>query len=1222
MKNNKLILFAVLFLSFISSGYAFNFTGIVGNWNASCSNCNLFSTGTSIPLTTTIKVSTIDGKIGKGWLTTAGGTDQVNYTYANYTGARSVFMWINTTQTSGGELWVDYKSNWGKELRIDANGTIIFDMFSGSSGSSGSFYMCGGAGKFNSNKLINDGKWHYIGFTYDGTTCRLYVDGNLTNSASAGATSTRSGSGIGGLIRVNYDFQAMRIDELTDFTRNLTTSEIAYLYNYGKGLVYPFVAETYPVISLVTNGTINTNNVTITWTTDINSNTSVNYGTTTALGTKANTNDAVTSHSQLLTSLTAGTLYYYNVTSCASGYCNTSGVYNFTTLPYTNFSVTAINSVSGSSIGTFNLTINGTTYSTTGGQINTTIPENAGLFDVDVWSYGYYHRMYSNYNVSSSLQANITPFLVINLSQYPLNATQFNYSQVKFNVSVYYNGTPTTTLCNLTIDSILEYTQTFTGNGSLFANYTGNLADGEHTYYWECNNEYTGHQFEERTFYTDTIFPTIQTDFINNSIYYLSNITAQFNFTDDQSVFSYNVSIDGTTKVANYINGTTNNATYTLNTAPQQYGIGTHRLTARVADGHTADELKDDYKISEGLFGDVLEVNSNNKQVKIQAKDKSYSDEWTTTKKTDRYTFTYTPNKKSSEKTFVVDCDEQLYVLNNENTEYKTWLVCGDKWIDFKIKGEEITPTIKRNSKNQAEVILKGIKKTDVIEFQSIGELNIREANYTFSVINATYNTPTERAETESVQYTLNLTRLNVSSPSVLFKFNGTNHPVTSTIGINSTFYNTTVSMPLISGFSDLKNYDWNISLATQEYISQNQYITSINISNCTGAINATSGGKIVDVKVVQEGEITIKDNQTTNATFAFFVWAGDGTVQKNFTFSNNNFNETFFCIYTNRTVTSKVDVNYAMAGGVQEYIYTGILNKTTATFYLNIINSATGVVIRVIDQLNNAIVGNILSLYYKNPLTLSYVLSASRTTDYNGNTIFYYNPTSTYKAILYFENSSIKHNFGDIVISSNPTTLKLETQNLSVTNYLSDISYHITPSSNIVTPSDSSVFSITTSSPGGHLTSYGAYSSVPGDNNEFGSTSTGGTETLHLNTSGYQGQTINVNYFFDGDDGGLNINQSYFVYDATAANTSMTHVFGDYGSSINPFYKMIIAIFVSLVIGAGFFALLGSMGASFIAYLVFLFFGVVGFIPWFFPTITGILIILGYIAVGGNEGQ
>jgi len=87
-----------------------------------------------------------------------------------------------------------------------------------------------------------------------------------------------------------------------------------------------------PAISSIQNSSITTSGVTINWTTDEGSNSSVDYGINTSLGSSTGLDDNVTSHSINLTGLNSGILYYYNLTSCdVVGNCNSTGTYNFTT---------------------------------------------------------------------------------------------------------------------------------------------------------------------------------------------------------------------------------------------------------------------------------------------------------------------------------------------------------------------------------------------------------------------------------------------------------------------------------------------------------------------------------------------------------------------------------------------------------------------------------------------------------------------------------------------------------------------------------------------------------------------------------------------------------------------------------------------------------------------------------------------------------------------------
>jgi hypothetical protein len=71
----------------------------------------------------------------------------------------------------------------------------------------------------------------------------------------------------------------------------------------------------------------------ITWGTDQATDSLVEYGLTTALGSSVSNGALVFSHDAPLTGLTPNTTYYYNVTSCNSfASCVTAGPFNFTTL--------------------------------------------------------------------------------------------------------------------------------------------------------------------------------------------------------------------------------------------------------------------------------------------------------------------------------------------------------------------------------------------------------------------------------------------------------------------------------------------------------------------------------------------------------------------------------------------------------------------------------------------------------------------------------------------------------------------------------------------------------------------------------------------------------------------------------------------------------------------------------------------------------------------------
>ncbi len=91
---------------------------------------------------------------------------------------------------------------------------------------------------------------------------------------------------------------------------------------YNKGTITPYAggsrsyfAAPAPIISNVQVININANDVTITWDTDIPSDSKVRYGLDGSYGSDKIDNTFVTSHSVNITGLTTATLYHYQVQS-------------------------------------------------------------------------------------------------------------------------------------------------------------------------------------------------------------------------------------------------------------------------------------------------------------------------------------------------------------------------------------------------------------------------------------------------------------------------------------------------------------------------------------------------------------------------------------------------------------------------------------------------------------------------------------------------------------------------------------------------------------------------------------------------------------------------------------------------------------------------------------------------------------------------------------------
>lgn len=97
-----------------------------------------------------------------------------------------------------------------------------------------------------------------------------------------------------------------------------------------SAILVNFILE--PQIQNVTAENITFTSANITWRTNNSANSTVEYGTTTALGSQTSDSSSVREHAVLLTGLNHNTTYFYNVTSCTADTCETQGPFSFTTL--------------------------------------------------------------------------------------------------------------------------------------------------------------------------------------------------------------------------------------------------------------------------------------------------------------------------------------------------------------------------------------------------------------------------------------------------------------------------------------------------------------------------------------------------------------------------------------------------------------------------------------------------------------------------------------------------------------------------------------------------------------------------------------------------------------------------------------------------------------------------------------------------------------------------
>ena len=435
-------------------------------------------------------------------------------------------------------------------------------------------------------------------------------------------------------------------------------------------------------------------------------------------------------------------------------------------------------------------------------------------------------------------------FFAFNNSFYPPDNHSFSRSYMNFSRDA--TLVNNTLNCSLVVNGNVTASNIYSNstNESYYFNITFNeslVTPGEYNWSVSCFSNVTNETTNSsiNLFYLDEVFPSISTNFVNNSFYFEDNLSAQFNFSDDFYLNSYNISIDGVEVASNdSLSGTT--AQLNLSTSIIGLDPGTHILSVQLADGHTAHKIPD-YAVSNGLFGDYLrygweDSQGESKSVRIKHSDGSVFDTFTTEKNVDRYTWSFEPSVKKDTYYFDIDADDDIRIIEDDSTYLGSWITFGNKWMDFDLYGENSSVKITRLGNNRVKVKISNIKNPDKQKYQSIGDLNIIEVNYTFYKVNATltYQTAVFEGALTSLGLILetsdllilnssanlfwyniskNVSRINVSDDIVLY---GSSFLVTDVLTENVSWI----------WFFNISDYEFNISGMSE--------VIQMNITNCS----------------------------------------------------------------------------------------------------------------------------------------------------------------------------------------------------------------------------------------------------------------------------------------------------------------------------------------------------------------------------------------------------
>ena len=206
------------------------------------------------------------GKIGTAYTFSDVGNSYVNITNSVDFKQANTFSyggWFKTTGITASSIFCSMalrsvSQSAGTYLLINNNdvndGQLAFQTGTQNGGTAEGVLKSGGD--------YNDGNWHYVIVTFNGTNKRIYVDGlNVANATSSSvAYDTVNHVGIGDWV-VNdahhYQFDG-ELDEISYWKRTLSSAEVIKLYNGGVGMSYTNEFDDSPITTLI-SPTTNTN---------------------------------------------------------------------------------------------------------------------------------------------------------------------------------------------------------------------------------------------------------------------------------------------------------------------------------------------------------------------------------------------------------------------------------------------------------------------------------------------------------------------------------------------------------------------------------------------------------------------------------------------------------------------------------------------------------------------------------------------------------------------------------------------------------------------------------------------------------------------------------------------------------------------------------------------------------------------------------------------------
>ena len=552
-------------------------------------------------------------------------------------------------------------------------------------------------------------------------------------------------------------------------------------------------------------------------------------------------------------------------------------------------------------------------------------------------------------------------------------------------------------------------------------------------YYAQCFNDNEEQNSTSLLVYLDNVFPQIDTNFTNHTTLYKDIYYSQWNFTDDFSLFSYNISIDGV-QIASQSNLSGTFAQYNLTIDPTTYAEGNYTVTARMADGHTANELGGEFQERNGLFNDYMRYDFyDGGYVRTESKTASLFDSWSSEKKYDRYTQIYEPSTPSPSITLIEKSDQPIHIKHQPGKYNDYWLIIGNHWKDYVVKNEpQAKVSMRRISDYEVHVTVSGLKNPERIEFQSIGDLNVVENNYTFSVTNATFTftQPVLSLQAQTMTLEVNTTPYGVTGTNATLNYDGSNKAVVKNSFANFDRYTSNfLSSPGVAGSSSNVNFSWKLDIESPfnnetQYLNDTQTISGLGVDNCS----------VFSVRAVNFTLLNGQTNSPVNGTIDghFTVWTNDpsNTSTFNLTWTHTTVNDPVgICIFPNTlSATFNAQIEYEAPGFETKLYYFNDANLTNQTNSVDLIldNGTSQVTLTVTDFNDNPVPDVFINVQKYDVPTNTFTTAEIVKTDSEGNSY----AQMILNTVWY---SFILNLGGEVVLQTLPTKIVSTTKNFRI---------------------------------------------------------------------------------------------------------------------------------------------------------------------------------------------